>query len=335
MSMISKNTNWKELNSPFLLAPVGKDYLWGGVRLRTEYHKDIPLEPLAETWECSTHPQGESFVASGYFKGRRLSEILQEHPQWLGIHPRRHHTNFPHKEILPVLVKLIDAEKDLSVQVHPDDGYAYQNEGQPGKMEMWYVLDAKPDAQLIYGFTHDMTDEDIMKSLEQETLLKHLQHIPVQKDDVFMIEPGTVHAIGKGVLLVEIQECSNVTYRLYDYNRLDKNQQKRELHIQQALEVLNKKEQPVVQKKLRVMRYQKGSASEILCRCKYFQVDRVLVGNRYQCVIEDTSFQIFLVLEGELHMGDITAQKGDCVFLPADMGKLVVEGKGQFLKICC
>ena len=195
----SRSTNWKELNSPMLLAPAGKDYLWGGRRLAGEYGKELSLEPLAETWECSTHPDGLSVIASGAYRGRTLAEALREQPQWLGTHPKS-------GEGLPVLIKFIDAAKDLSIQVHPDDAYALVHEGQAGKTEMWYVLEAEPQASLIYGFSHDMEEERLLRSLEQGTLFTHLQRVPVQKDDVFMILPGTVHAIGGGVLLAEIQE---------------------------------------------------------------------------------------------------------------------------------
>lgn len=324
----NRSMNWKELNSPILLAPAGKDYLWGGRRLKEEYGKELPLAPLAETWECSTHPDGPSRIASGIYKGRTLAEALKEQPQWLGTHPKG-------GEGLPVLIKFIDASKDLSIQVHPDDSYALAHEGQLGKTEMWYVLEAEPQASLIYGFSHDMDEKKLLDSLERGTIFTHLQQVPVRKDDVFMILPGTVHAIGGGVLLAEIQECSNVTYRLYDYDRVDKSGEKRPLHINQALQVLNMREQPLVRRQMRVMRYQPGSASEVLCRCEYFQVDRVLVTGCYQCQVESTSFQVFLILEGDMQLGEMSLKKGDCVFLPAGCGEVTVSGRGQLLRVCC
>ena len=198
---------------PFLLRPVGKDYLWGGERLKTAYHKQIDLTPLAETWECSTHPDGCSVVDSGAAAGKPLRTVLQEHPEYLGTYAN------PEGE-LPILIKLIDAKKDLSVQVHPDDAYAKQYEnGQNGKTEMWYVLEAEPDASLVYGFRHTMTPERLRQSLAEGTLEADLQSVPVSKNDAFLIPAGTVHAIGAGILLAEIQQSSNLTYRLYDYNR--------------------------------------------------------------------------------------------------------------------
>lgn len=328
MCATNKSTDWKELNSPLLLAPAGKDYLWGGKRLAKEYGKEIPIEPLAETWECSTHPDGLSMVASGAYKGKTLAEALKEQPQWIGSHPKG-------GAGLPVLIKFIDAKEDLSIQVHPNDEYALKHEGQLGKTEMWYVLEAEPNASLIYGFSHNMKKEQLLESLEQGTLFKHLQQVQVQKDDVFMIWPGTVHAIGGGVLLAEIQECSNVTYRLYDYDRTDKSGEKRRLHVNQAVQVLNMQEQPLARRQMRVMRYHPGSASEVLCRCEYFQVDRVLVTGAYQCLVEKTSFQVFLILKGSLKVGELSVKKGDCIFLPAGCGNVSVCGRGQLLKICC
>lgn len=339
MDMVNRTDNLNMANelSPMLLSPAGKDYLWGGVRLLDEFEKRDrllggPFDILAESWECSTHPDGLSYVASGPFRGKSLAEVLHMHPEYVGSHPGQNATNYSE---LPVLIKLIDAAKDLSIQVHPDDTYAWQKEDQPGKTEMWYVMDAAPDAQLIYGFSHDCDPEEIRSSIEKGAIGKHLKKIPVKKDDVFFIEPGTVHAIGKGVLLAEVQECSNVTYRLYDYDRVDKNGQKRPLHVEKALEVANLSEQKPARLGMRVMRYQKGAALESLCRCNYFQVDRILVSSMYQWTVEENSFQVFLVLEGKLKLKNLELKKGDCVFFPAGIGQMQIEGKGQVLKICC
>lgn len=347
--MTNKSMSWKEGNKPILLRPVGKDYLWGGSRLREEYHKHLPEDPLAETWECSTHPDGVSIVASGEYQGMPLDEVLKMHPEWLGSHVRRleRHPEKPEEYsvsmeaetqgvgALPVLIKFIDAARELSVQVHPDDAYALMHEKQLGKTEMWYVLEAEPEAKLIYGFTHDITAEQLLESLQNGKVMNHLQQIPVRKNDVFFIRPGTVHAIGKGVVIAEIQECSNVTYRLYDYDRIDKNGNKRPLHIEKALDVLNLKRTFQVRQQMRLMRYQPGAASEILCRCRYFQVDRVLISEMYRCKVESTSFQVFLVLDGKLQIDELVVQKGDCVFLPADCGEVTIKGKGQMLQVFC
>ena len=198
----------------FKLSPVGKDYLWGGTRLKNEYGKMIDMMPLAETWECSTHPDGPSTVATGAYKGTVLAEVLKLHPEYLG--------NKVQNSKLPILVKFIDARQDLSVQVHPDDAYALEHEHQNGKTEMWYVIDAEENASLIYGFRHKVTEQILKNAVKTDTLDKHLQKVKVHKGDVYYVPAGTVHGIGKGILLAEIQESSNVTYRVYDYDRVGK-----------------------------------------------------------------------------------------------------------------
>lgn len=333
------NTNMKWKVKPFLLQPAGKDYLWGGNRLRTEFNKEIPLNPLAETWECSTHPDGPSIVASGSDKGRPLNQVLSEHPEYLGTHPDT-------EGELPILIKFIDAKRDLSVQVHPTDEYAKEHEnGQLGKTEMWYVMDAAPDAHLIYGFYHDVEKEQLKKSIEDGTVEKYLQKVKIQKDDVFLIDAGTVHAIGAGALIAEIQENSNLTYRLYDYNRLDKNGKPRELHIQKALDVANLKGSTEPRQPLRLLKYKKGAAEELLCRCKYFQVERHLLNTESSRKLVDfqtdrNSFQVFLCLDGcgviFMEDGDsLNFFKGDCLFVPADSMSMKFHGKARFLKVRC
>lgn len=183
---------------PLLLFPAGKDYLWGGEKLKTEYGKTINMTPLAETWECSIHPDGSSIVINGEYEGAKLSEVLKENPQWLGS---------KNKE-LPVLVKFIDAKQDLSVQVHPDDMYAKQY-GDNGKTECWYVLQADKDAELVYGFEHSVTKGLLRNHIKNGTLHSDLHYVPVQKGNLFYIPAGTVHAINHGIVLAEIQESSN------------------------------------------------------------------------------------------------------------------------------
>lgn len=334
--MTNENLKWN--GKPFLLRPTGKDYLWGGSRLNDDFSKNIDMEPLAETWECSTHPDGPSIVASGDFAGKNLSDVLKLFPEYLGTHPRT-------KGELPILIKFIDAKKDLSVQVHPNDEYAREYEsGSLGKSEMWYVLDATKDAKLVYGFHHDVEKEKLHQSLLDGTVEKYLQKVPIQKDDVFYIEAGTVHAIGAGALIAEIQENSNLTYRLYDYNRVDKNGQKRELHVDKALAVADLKSSSEPVQPMRVLKYQKGCASELLCRCKYFQVERMLLNTEQNRDLVDfqtqeNSFQVLLCTEG---CGVIFGQdvmlnffKGDCIFVPANSIPLKIHGKAQMLNVWC
>lgn len=334
--MTNKNMH---LNKPFLLKPVGKDYLWGGSRLNDDFAKEIDMSPLAESWECSTHPDGTNTIASGRHSGHTLSQILQDYPEYLGSHSK------DLKE-LPILIKLIDAKNDLSVQVHPNDAYAMENEnGSNGKTEMWYVMDATQDAKLIYGLSHDTDRETLKKGIEQGTVEKYLQKIPIKKDDVFYIEAGTIHALGKGTLVAEIQESSNLTYRLYDYDRIDKNGNKRQLHIERALDVANLRKSPEPRQNLRVLKYRQGCATEFLCRCKYFQVERMLINTeRLREMVRfkttELSFEVLLCIDG---CGTVSYDeneiinffRGDCIFIPACSVPIKIHGRAQFLKVSC
>ena len=323
------------MREPIFLRPTGKDYLWGGSRINDEFGKGIALEPLAETWECSTHPDGPSYALGGEFDGQSLAEILKAHPEYLGTHPQR-------GEGLPILIKFIDARRNLSVQVHPTDDFAAAHEnGQRGKTEMWYVLDAAKDAKLVYGLRHDTDAEALRESIENGTVEKHLQTVPIAKNDVFFIEAGTIHAIGAGALIAEIQQSSNLTYRLYDYDRVDKNGQKRPLHVEKALCAANLRSSTAPRQPMRVLHYRPGCASELLCRCRYFEVYRMLVNTeRRQKVAyraDAMSFRVLLCVDG---CGTVSfcnsasnIYKGDCVFLPADSVELSLHGQLQLLDI--
>ncbi len=316
---------------PFLLAPVYKDYLWGGDRLKSEYNKDTDVTPLAESWECSVHKDGESTVASGEFEGKTLSEVLREHPEYIGTHPD--------KELgFPLLIKLIDAKEDLSIQVHPDDEYAREHEnGEYGKYEMWYVLEAEKDARIIYGFSHDCTKEQLRQAIDNGTIMRHLQRVNVKKGDIFFVPPGTVHAIGKGIVVAEIQESSDITYRLYDYNRIDKNGNTRKLHIDKALDVLNVKKSTEPKRPLRLLKYKNGYAGELLTRCQYFEVHRLLLNEEAVIEADAYSFRVLLCTEGSGTMcfenEIMQIRKGDCIFVPANSCKITVTGKAELLDV--
>jgi mannose-6-phosphate isomerase len=335
--MTNRNLDLNRGTKPFLLKPVGKDYLWGGSRLNDDFSKGIEMSPLAETWECSTHQDGASIIASGEYEGKTLTELLREHPEYLGTHSK-------FEDNLPILIKFIDAKNNLSVQVHPDDDYARLNEnGQLGKTEMWYVLDATKDAKLVYGLNRDMDKESLRKSINEGTVEQYLQTVPIRKDDLFYIQSGTIHAIGAGALIAEIQENSNLTYRLYDYDRVDKNGNKRELHIDKALNVANLKASATPRQPLRVLKYRQGCASELLCRCQYFEVHRMLV-NTERCrqlvgfKADSISFRVLLCTDGcgSIYYGENEALrffKGDCIFVPARSVDIMIHGKAQFLDV--
>ena len=326
------------LIEPLFLTPAGKDYLWGGSRLNDEFSKDIPLSPLAETWECSTHPDGESCVASGAFAGQTLRQVLRAHPDWLGERCANSGGE------LPILVKFIDAKRDLSVQVHPDDAFAAAHEhGQKGKSEMWYVLDAERGARLVYGLRRDAEEADLRQAITDGTLERYLRYVPVETDDVFFLKAGTIHAIGAGCLIAEIQQNSNLTYRLYDYDRVDKNGQKRPLHMEKALAAARLGASTAPRQPLRVLKYHPGCATELLCRCRYFQVERLLLNterirSRAPIAADELSFQVLLCVNGcgAVSYGGQTRDffKGDCIFLPAGCA-LTLHGRAQFLLVRC
>lgn len=314
----------------FLLKPAYKDYLWGGTGLKERFGKQTPLFPLAESWECSVHLDGPSVV---YETGETLAEFIKNHPESLGTHASKIANGQ-----FPILVKLIDANQNLSIQVHPYDEYAAIHEnGSLGKTEMWFVIDAQPGASLIYGFNQDVSKKQIREAVENGTIEKLLNHVPVKKGDVFLIEPGTIHSIGKGCVIAEIQESSNLTYRLYDYNR------NRELHIKKALDVITLKSSAEPRQPMRVVKHKVGYASEILGRCKYFQVERIITntqqGRPVSIEASENTFHVLLCIEGKAVLRDRNAKlslnKGDCCFIPAGNATFELSGKSQLIYVGC
>ena len=302
--------------SVFKLRPSCKDYLWGGHRLVDEYGKEYEGEILAETWELSCHPDGPSTIVNGAYAGKTLEEYIEEAgKEVLGKNCRRFRD-------FPILIKFIDAKQNLSIQVHPDNRYALKNEGQYGKTEMWYVMDAGKDAFLYYGFKKEISKEEFARRIQEDTLLEVLNAVPVQKGDVLFIESGTIHAIGEDILIAEIQQNSNVTYRVYDYGRVGKDGKKRDLHIEKALAVTNRV--PLIKSK---------SSYPHVADCDYFTVDKLNLDGqmmrRMEGYVSEESFVSILILDGEgtVSCGDeVTYKKGDSLFLPAGSGTYVIEG---------
>lgn len=324
-------------DSPFLLSPKGKCHLWGGTRLKSEYSKEIDLSPLAETWECSTHPDGQSTIASGKYKGCLLSDVIKAHPEYLGVHS---------SDDLPILIKLIDAEKDLSVQVHPDDLYAKEREGADrGKREFWYILDAKEKSTITYGFANELTRENVREYVNNRTIEKYLQKIPVKRDEVYYIPAGCVHAIGAGVLIAEIQDNSNLTYRLYDYNRRDESGDLRELQVEKALDVACLKKTIIPRQPIKELRFKRGYVTEILFNSECFSIERIQMNTeQFQepaiFNICNKSFQVLLCIGGcgSLYWcGEriIDFKRGDCIFIPANSAQIKLHGIAQLLKVKC
>ncbi len=299
------------------LKPSCKDYLWGGSRLVEEYGKEYDGEVLAETWELSCHPDGPSVIRNGKYTGRTLSEYIeQEGKDVLGTHCRRFRD-------FPILTKFIDAKDNLSIQVHPDNRYALKNEGQYGKTEMWYVMDAGKEAFLYYGFKKEISREEFARRIQEDTLLEVLNAVPVQKGDVLFIESGTIHAIGKNILIAEIQQNSNITYRVYDYGRVGKDGKKRDLHIEKALAVTNRI--PIVKD---------NSSYPHVADCDYFTVDKLNLDGKVMREltgeVSEESFASILMLDGEgiiENEGETLGyKKGDSFLLSAGSGKYTIKG---------
>ena len=299
------------------LRPACKDYLWGGHRLAEEYNVDYRGEILAEAWVLSAHPDGPSVIDNGPYKGKTFRDYLEaEGMEVLGTHCRRFRE-------FPILTKFIDARDNLSIQVHPGNGFALQNEGQYGKTEMWYVLDAEEGAYLYYGFREEISREEFAERIRDNTLLEVLNAVPVHRGDVLFIESGTLHAIGKGILIAEIQQNSNVTYRIYDYGRVGKDGKKRDLHIEKALAVTNRV--PIVRS---------GSQYPHVADCDYFTVDKLNLDgkltSRMQGTVFDSSFLSILILDGEGTIScrgeTVSYRKGDSIFLSAGSGNWQIEG---------
>ena len=317
-------------NKPFSLVPAYKDYLWGGDRLKKDFNKDSGIYPLAESWEASIHPDGLSYVGDGEFVGKSFKEVLDSHKEYLG---GRNNT-------FPILVKFIDAKKDLSVQVHPNDDYARIHENDNGKTEMWYVLDALDDTKLIYGLKHECTKDDIRNGINDGTITSLLNYHEVKKGDAFFIPAGTIHAILAGSLIVEVQESSNVTYRLYDYKRIDKNGKTRRLDVEKALDVANLKGNDNLIRPMSILRYKKGEVRQLLSRCKYFEMEKLMIdsdGLLYKS--DELSFRILLCIDGHclMEFDDeiIEIMAGKCVFVPANSIDIILSGKAKFLDIRC
>lgn len=314
---------------PIKLAAPCKDYIWGGTKLRTDYGQKSDAERVAESWMLSCHKDGSSVVATGEYAGLTLPEYLERAgKQALG-------TNCGQFEQFPVLVKLIDAKERLSVQVHPDNDYAQKYEHEYGKTEMWYVVENEPGATLYYGFKKTITKEEFAQRIENHTLLEVLNEVEVNKGDVFLIEAGTLHAIGAGILIAEIQQNSNSTYRVYDYGRVGADGKQRELHVSKALDV-TRLERPV-----RSARPQgepeaaSGCTRTLLASCPYFTVHRMELDGSVNLNAGAESFHSILVLSGSgvLSQGgeSMELKKGDSVFVPAGTGEYQVAGECGFL----
>ena len=289
------------------LKPGVKDYIWGGTYFK-KFNKGTSFDRVSECWELSVRDNDSSIIASGKDEGKRLVDVLTKED----IGPVM--DRFPY---FPLLIKLIDAKENLSVQVHPSDDYALKYEQSFGKSEMWHIISADEGSGLYVGLNRDYTKEEIERALKEGSILNCLNFFKAKPGDTFVINPGTIHAIGAGVRLIEIQQNSNLTYRLYDYNRKDKDGNPRELHIKKALDVIDYHQYKVVK-----------TGNELLADNKYFTVKEVNFDKELVVNANERAFISFTFLEGEGKVDDIPYSKYDTFFLPFGK-KCLIKGKGK------
>ncbi len=337
-----------------LCEPVFKDYLWGGTRLRDIYGKKCDYDIIAESWELSAHEDGQCRVASGKYRGmlfREYLELIGEDA--LGWKCQAF-------EKFPLLIKFIDAKNQLSVQVHPDDSYALPHENEYGKNEMWYIMDCEPGASIYFGLKKSVSPQELRQRALDNSITEILNEVKVKKGDTFFVEAGTIHAIGRGILICEIQQNSNCTYRLYDYGRRDKFGNLRELHLDQAVAVANtrsvvsgtqaddgnvsaaedgEKTLPKEESRRAPGQYpllvQDGYRQQTLCECKYFTSVRYDVEKSVQIVVDEASFSSVVILEGsgEIQVGDGKMEfcAADSFFVHAGRKTVCVRGRCSFI----
>lgn len=306
------------------LKPALKDNIWGGTKLKNDYDFKTDLKIIAEAWTLSCHKDGENIIENGEFKGSSFTDYINAHKTVLGKKAEKY-------DDFPILIKLIDAKNDLSIQVHPNDEYAKKYENEFGKTEMWYVVDAEKDAKLIYGFKEKISKEDFKNAIENNTLLDVLNIVNVKQGDVFFIEAGTVHAIGKGVFIAEIQQNSNSTYRVYDYNRLGNDGKPRELHIQKALNTAIT--EPPKSKTTAESQPEKteNATKQLLKQCDLFTVYSYKIDGKINLFADENSFINILVIDGNGKIDDMEFKKGDSFFIPSSFGNFEIDAKAKLL----
>ncbi len=312
---------------PIKLNPVFKEIVWGGNRLKSDYNYKSDLNNIAEAWVLTARPDGDNTVINGEFKGKSFTDVIKEHKEFLGKKGEKY-------EEFPLLIKFIDAKSDLSVQVHPDDEYARIHENSYGKTEAWYVLDCEEGAELIYGFNKKISKEEFRKSVEDNTFLQYVNKVKVKKGDIFFISAGTLHAIGGGILLAEVQQNCNTTYRVYDYGRLV-NGKPRELHIEKAMDV-TVTDVPSRSTEPEGLPEKCGNTVKTdLCSCEFFKMISLDVNGGSNFTVTDDSFVSLLVLDGNgtltANGTKLTLNKGESVFLPASIGKVNLNGNFKSL----
>ena len=327
--MIDIDDNEYNLPSIYKLNPAFKDYLWGGDSLSKVFGKDSPYDITAESWEVSAHPDGSSIIEGGEFDKMRFEDFINLYGDKVCGWKSKIFDRFP------ILIKFIDARKALSVQIHPDDDYAFKNENEFGKNEMWYVIDCDKDAYLYCGLSKDTSKEEIRGRIDNQSLTDILNRIKVKQGDVIYVPAGTIHAIGEGILICEIQQNSNCTYRMYDYGRRDKNGNLRELHIDKAMDVLNTEKYMPDIKGAGELTANENSIQQVLSQCKYFQVVKYIINEHEVIQVNDSSFKAIVVIKGDCRIKcgteELLAKKGESFFVSAGKKNVHVYGECELI----
>ncbi|MCM1134382.1 MAG: mannose-6-phosphate isomerase, class I [Clostridium sp.] len=301
------------------LNPVFKQMLWGGNQLRSRFGYEIPGEDTGECWAVSAHPSGDCMVRDGIYKGKTLSELWNQYPELFGN---------PKSDRFPLLVKIIDAKDDLSIQVHPDDAYAGEHEnGSLGKTECWYILDCPKDAKLVAGHNAG-TRKELAEMIHEGRWSELIREVPVKKGDFIQINPGTVHAIKGGMMILETQQNSDITYRVYDYDRLTDGKP-RQLHVEQSIDVITVPALPVEESVKSAAKLPKNTMNELIA-CNYYRVWKLETAEAFS--FEQTyPFLIMSVIEGEGSVNGQEIKKGDHFILPEGFGKVDLQGNMQII----
>lgn len=310
---------------PLFFKPELKDYLWGGRKLEKYGRYLPPKENIAESWEISGHPDGLTLVENGVYAGKTLDDLIRLLGEGLvGTHNRW----ALERGKFPLLVKLIDAHQNLSVQVHPGDEYALAHEGNElGKTEMWVVLDAEPNAGIIYGLSKQTNRVELRAAIINGSLTEYLKKVPLNAGDHICVPSGTLHAILAGTFLVEVQQNSNTTYRAYDWGRVNQKGESRELHIEKSLDVINYDQVDMTLTASKIIDVHKGISVERLCQNQYFTTDRLILskGTAYSGVCDGTTLEIWGLLSGEIEVNGQLMQGIKFVLLPAALGEYKIK----------
>jgi mannose-6-phosphate isomerase len=313
---------------PLQFEPILKERIWGGEKLKTILNKPITSKITGESWEISTVEGDVSVVANGDLAGKSLNELIDSDP--VALLGTAVYAKFGKQ--FPLLFKYLDAREDLSIQVHPNDELAKKRHNSFGKTEMWYVMQADPDAELIVGFKEDSNAEQYIENLKNKTLLSILDYVKVQVGDVFFLETGTVHAIGAGLVIAEIQQTSDITYRLYDFDRVDAAGNQRELHVDLALDAINYDKIDTFKK------YNKEvNQSNAVVNCPYFTTNFIPLDGNLAVHKSGESFTVYMCVEGDFELEyegtKFSYIKGDTVLIPASLKIFALNGKASILEI--